>query len=129
MNVSLTPLLSFTSPDVENSVFSRHPRRIRFFAFALFLILSAAAMGQESDVIEQIIAPASSSSIRKTEAAIVELRDGRLLLGYTDFYTVSPDDDAPARILGRYSSDLGKTWGPAFTLVENTAGMNVMSVS
>ncbi len=129
MNVSLTPLLSFTSPDVEKSVFSRHPRRIRFFAFALFLILSAAAMGQESDVIEQILAPASSSSIRKTEGAIVELRDGRLLLGYTDFYTASPNDDAPARILGRHSSDLGKTWGPAFTIVENTAKMNVMSVS
>src|SRR3569833_3758133 len=129
MNVSLTLLLIFTSREGENSAFSRYPRRIPFFAVALCLILSAAVMGQESEVIEQILAPASSSSIRKTEGAIVELKDGRLLLGYTDFYTVSPNDDAPARILGRHSSDLGKTWGPAFTIVENTAKMNVMSVS
>ena len=88
-----------------------------------------AALSQGPDINEQILAPASSSSIRKTEAAIVELKDGRLLLANTDFYTVSPNDDAPARILGRYSSDLGKTWGPTFILVENTAKMNVMSVS
>jgi sialidase-1 len=81
------------------------------------------------DVLEQIVAPASSSSIRKTEAAIVELKDGRLLLAYTDFYTVSPRDDAPARIRGRHSSDLGRTWSPPFTMVENSARVNVMSVS
>ena len=80
-------------------------------------------------IIDQIICPASSSSIRKSEAAIVELNDGRLLLCYTDFYTVSPDDDAPARILGRHSSDRGQTWTKPFTIVENTAKMNVMSVS
>ena len=82
------------------------------FAFA------TPSLPQVSEFIDQIIAPASSSSIRKTEAAIVALKDGRLLLGFSDFYTVSPNDDAPARILGRFSSDLGKTWGPAFTLVE-----------
>jgi sialidase-1 len=95
----------------------------------LWLALSAPCLPQGSEFTDQVVAPASSSSIRKTEAAMVALKDGRLLLGYTDFYTVSPDDDAPARILGRHSSDLGKTWGPAFTLVENTAKMNVMSVS
>lgn len=103
--------------------------RIRFVIAGLYLALSAIAVSQGPDVNEQILAPASSSSIRKTEAAIVELKDGRLLLAYTDFYTVSPNDDAPARILGRHSSDLGKTWGPTFTIVENTAKMNVMSVS
>src|SRR5689334_11986875 len=118
------PPRSFASCDVENSACSRCPGRMGFVSVALCLIFSATALGQEADGIEQILAPATSSSIRKTEAAIVELKDGRLLLRYTDFYTVSPNDDAPARILGRHSSDLGKTWGPAFTIVENTAKMN-----
>ena len=74
--------------------------RIKFPIVALCLLLSTSALPQVADVIEEILAPASSSSIRKTEAAIVELKDGRLLLGYTDFYTVSPNDDAPARIPG-----------------------------
>src|SRR3954453_9558853 len=108
----------------SNSPASGFPVRIELTIIGLCLVLSTSALPQVADVIEQILAPASSSSIRKTEAAIVELKDGRLLLGYTDFYTVSPNDDAPARILGRHSSDLGKTWGPAFTLVENTAKMN-----
>jgi predicted neuraminidase len=87
------------------------------------------ALPQADGILDKIICPATSSSVRKSEASIIELKDGRLLLAYTDFYTVSPDDDAPARILGRYSSDLGQTWSAPFTVVENTAGMNVMSVS
>lgn len=96
------------------------------------LIIIAASSGSAfaaDSVLERILAPASSSSIRKTEASIVELKDGRLLLAYTDFYTVSPRDDAPARILGKHSSDGGDTWSAPFVLVENTARQNVMSVS
>ena len=78
---------------------------------------------------ERILAPATSSSTRKTEASVVELKDGRLLLAYTDFYTVSPRDDAPARIMAKHSSDGGLTWSAPFVLVENTARQNVMSVS
>ena len=81
------------------------------------------------NIIDQVVCPASSSSSRKSEASILELKDGRLLLAYTDYYTVSPYDDAPARISAKYSSDLGKTWAERFTLIENTANMNVMSVS
>lgn len=91
--------------------------------------LAAAGLFAADGVFETILAPASSSSIRKTEAAIVALKDGRLLLAYTDFYTVSPRDDGPARIRGRHSSDLGRTWSAPFTIVENTARVNVMSVS
>lgn len=95
----------------------------------LVLVLALVLPAAEDDAFELIVAPARSTSIRKTEASIVELTDGRLLLAYTDFYTVSPNDDAPARILGRHSSDLGRTWTRPFTLVENSAGMNVMSPS
>ncbi|MFN0171383.1 MAG: sialidase family protein [Bryobacteraceae bacterium] len=93
------------------------------------LLVSAGVPWAADSVFERILAPASSSSIRKTEAAIVELKDGRLLLAYTDFYTVFPRDDAPARILGRHSSDQGRTWSRPFVMVENTAKQNVMSVS
>lgn len=91
---------------------------------ALCITLSAA-----EDIFERIVAPASSSSIRKTEASMVELKDGRLLLAYTDFYTTAPRDDSPARIVGRHSSDNGRTWTEPFVMVENTARVNVMSVS
>jgi hypothetical protein len=83
----------------------------------------------DSEILDQMVCPPNSSSERKTEAAILEMKDGRLLLAYTDFYTASPLDDAPAQIKGRYSSDMGRTWTPSFLIVKNTAQMNVMSVS
>ena len=39
------------------------------------------------------------------------LKDGRLLLAYTS-------SDPEGRLLGHYSNDQGKTWGPKFTLLE-----------
>jgi sialidase-1 len=89
----------------------------------------ATAQEGEDGVFERVVCPATSSRGRKTEAAMIQLRDGTLLLAYTEFYTVSPEDDSPARIRGKHSRDLGKTWSEPFTIVENTAGMNVMSVS
>lgn len=83
----------------------------------------------DSEIVDQIVCPPNSSSERKTEAAILQLIDGRLLLAYTDFYTASPLDDAPAQINGRYSSDMGRTWTAPFLIVKNTAHKNVMSVS
>lgn len=79
--------------------------------------------------VDQMVCPPSSPSQRKSEAAIIELKDGRLLLAYTDFYTVSSDDDAPAQINAKYSNDMGRTWSEPCTIVKNTAKMNVMSVS
>ena len=82
-----------------------------------------------NDIVGHLVCPSKSSGVRKTEASIIELRDGRLLLAYSDFYTVSSDDAAPARISGRYSSDMGKSWTEPFTIIQNTAKKNVMSVS
>ena len=45
---------------------------------------------------------------------IEPLKDGRLLLAYTSY-------DPQGRLLGQYSSDQGKTWGPRFTLLEKPA--------
>jgi len=78
---------------------------------------------------EIIVAPAEGNNPRNSEAAIIELTDGRLLLGWTEFYEDSGADHAPARLVGRVSADRGRTWGAKYTLVENDGGCNVMEVN
>ena len=57
------------------------------------------------------------------------LKDGSLLLAWTDFYAGNDADHAPARISGKVSTDRGLTWGENYTLVENDGGCNVMEVN
>ena len=57
------------------------------------------------------------------------LKDGSLLLGWTEFYAGSGADHGPARISGSVSKDGGKTWGAKYALVENDGGCNVMEVN
>ncbi len=76
-----------------------------------------------------IVCPPSRENPRNSEADVIELRDGRLLLAYTEFYGGDISDHAPARIVGKMSHDGGRTWSDRFTLVENTGSMNVMSAS
>lgn len=77
-------------------------------------------------IFELVVCPATRQNPRNTEADIIELRDGRLLLGYTDFYHCSSHDMSPARISGKISTDLGKTWTEPFTIQENIGTENVM---
>jgi predicted neuraminidase len=81
-----------------------------------------------SQVIESFIARATSENPRQSEGDIVVLRDGILLAAWSDFYGGS-NDHAGARISAAKSTDGGRTWGPRFTLQENTGKANVMSVS
>ncbi len=76
-----------------------------------------------------IIAEATAENPRNTEGDIIELRDGTLLLAWSDFYAGGMPDHAPARISAKTSQDRGKTWGERFTLLENEGAQNVMSVS
>ncbi len=76
-----------------------------------------------------IIAEATPQNPRNTEGDIIELRDGTLLLAWSDFYGGEMPDAAPARISAKVSRDRGKTWGERFTLLENEGIQNVMSVS
>lgn len=84
--------------------------------------------GMES-IFELAIAPATKQNPRNSESAIVQLKDGSLLLGWTEFYAGEPYDHSPARLVGRISSDGGKSWGEKFTLVENHGKCNVMEVN
>ncbi|MBM3801008.1 MAG: exo-alpha-sialidase [Acidimicrobiia bacterium] len=60
---------------------------------------------------------------------MVRLKDGRILLAYTEYYGGESEDHSPAKIVGTYTSDRGQTWSPTFTLLENIGRENVMSVT
>jgi len=78
------------------------------------------------EIYEIMVCPATKENPRNSEADIIELRDGRRLLAYTDFYCYSGHDMAPARISGKISSDGGRSWSLPFTIQENVAVENVM---
>ncbi len=84
----------------------------------------------ETDGIFRIkIAPATAENPRNSESDIIALTDGRLLLGWTEFYAGNGADDGAARIVGRVSADGGRTWGDKYTLVDNDGKCNVMEVN
>jgi len=81
------------------------------------------------EAFELVVAPAGGANPRNSEAAIVPIAGGRLLLAWTEFYAGNSADHGPARIAGLESADGGRTWGPKRTLVENDGGCNVMEVN
>jgi len=81
------------------------------------------------EVFHMVVGPVGPQNPRNSEAAIVSLKDGSLLLGWTEFYAGSGADHGPARLVGRLSRDAGRTWGDKYTLVENDGGCNVMEVN
>jgi hypothetical protein len=66
---------------------------------------------------------------RNSEGAFITLKSGRLLFLYTRFYG-GARDESPARLVSLQSDDAGRTWSrEPRVVVENQAGVNVMSVS
>ncbi|TVP98319.1 MAG: hypothetical protein EA381_12700 [Planctomycetaceae bacterium] len=75
-----------------------------------------------------ILAPGENNP-RNSEGAFVTLADGRLMFVYTHF-TDGAGDHASASLKARFSDDGGQTWSDDDAeVIENTAGLNVMSVS
>lgn len=68
---------------------------------------------------------------RNSEGAFVRLHDGRIMLVYSRFVGNYGGDDAPAHIVGRYSSDEGETWSDERILFrrEDFGAENIMSAS
>lgn len=81
------------------------------------------------DSIRLTVGPVHPENPRNSESAIIPRKDGSLLLGWTEFYGGSSADHAPARIVGRISTDDGRTWGAKCTLIENDGDCNVMEVN
>ena len=77
---------------------------------------------------EKIVCPAAEQSPRNSEGDIIELKDGSLLLAWSEFYG-GHGDGQPAQISAKRSTDGGQTWGEKFILQENVGDCNVMSVS
>jgi len=92
------------------------------------ILLAAGASGQ-TEPFKTAVAPVGPDNPRNSEAAIIPLKDGSLLLGWTEFYAGNGADHGPARIPGLVSRDGGRTWGERRVLVENDGGCNVMEVN
>jgi len=78
---------------------------------------------------EMIVCPATAQNSRNSEADVELLKDGSLLMAYTEFYGGNGTDWGKARIAARTSKDEGRSWSDSLTLVENQGQMNVMSPS
>ncbi len=93
------------------------------------LLWAVAVIAVADEPFHLIVAPVGPANPRNSEAAIVPLKDGSLLLGWTEFYAGDGADHGPARISGKISSDGGRSWGDKYTLVDNDGGCNVMEVN
>lgn len=77
---------------------------------------------------QQIVCPHSASNPRNTEADLIQLPDGRLLLAWSNFIG-GFNDHSIGNISAKTSCDGGYTWSEAFVLQDNIGKFNVMSVS
>src|SRR5580704_7333906 len=100
-------------------------RPIVLLAVALALLPRLRAEPENKVVLD--IRP-SKEFPRNSEGSFANLRSGRIIFCYTQFYG-GPGDNSPARVAEIDSDDGGETWSPPRTLVENTSNLNLMSVS
>ncbi len=89
----------------------------------------SSAPADEAGVFTAIICPAGDQRPRNTEGDVVKLKDGSLLLGYSEFVGSDSSDFAQARIAGRISHDGGRTWSAPFVIAPNDGKLNTMSPS
>src|SRR4051794_32531312 len=59
---------------------------------------------KQNDTYNYFVVSAGARNPRNTEAAIMPLKDGTLLLGWTEFYASDGADHGPARISGKISA-------------------------
>lgn len=115
------------------------PRTASCLLFGAVVALSLpAAFGAEEEPyvvkdvpgVEKIrLLPPGPGNPRNSEGDFIELKDGRVLFVYTHF-TGGSSDHATAYLAARTSDDGGATWSDDDVLIlENEAGMNIMSVS
>jgi sialidase-1 len=101
-------------------------RKHALSALGILLAMRVGIPARTPEVFEYLVAPAGPGNQRNSEADMLRIKGGKLLLAWIDFYTDGRSDWSAARISAMISGDLGRTWGPKFTLQENIGGMNVM---
>jgi len=105
--------------------------RIRAAQSLIALSLPPAALGLPVAVVPENFAvevyQATPEHPRYSEGSIATLADGSLLYVTTEF--VGGADHATATIVGRTSTDGGRTWGPPRVVQENVGAQNVMSAT
>ncbi len=99
-----------------------------FRGWIAVVLAAAVASVNDTRTINQIVCRASTQYPRHSEGDTAVLKDGRLLLAWTEFEGKFADD-APAVIAGKASQDGGRTWGEKFVLQPNIGRRNVMSAS
>lgn len=95
------------------------------YILALYLMLLFHAVA--NDIVLNI--EPSPEFPRNSEGSFITLKSGRILYVYTQFYGGASDHSA-ARLVSIQSDDEGRSWDATpKTVLENTGGANVMSVS
>lgn len=79
-------------------------------------------------VLELVKCPGPGKA-RNGEGDMIRLKDGRVMLAYTEFLGNGAHDHHPAHIVACYSSDGGNTWTEPVEIIEREGKMNTMSVS
>lgn len=103
----------------------KHPLKTVLIAAAL--LCGPQAHAAPESVITLNVEP-DKEHPRNSEGSFATLASGRILFCYSQFYGGAADE-SPARIVRIHSDDQGRTWSEPVTVVENTGGNNVMSVS
>jgi sialidase-1 len=96
-------------------------------AHALLALENPPVVDRGEDV-SNLVFTATPENPRYTEGSVVDLSDGSLLCVASEF-SATTSDFAKAQIVGRMSTDGGRSWGEPRVLQENTGGLNVMSAT
>ena len=93
--------------------------------------------GRCDSILTLDVCPWSHAHPRHDHQLIFPLRDGQLMLVWSEYYVNRPSlirnargathtgDQMPCRISAKVSSDRGRTWSETFTLQDNTGAYNV----
>lgn len=103
-------------------------RRLAGTLLAVAALVCGIRAGASSENIVTLNIEPTKENPRNSEGSFATLASGRIIFCYSQFYGGAADE-SPARIVRIHSDDQGRTWSAPVTLVENTGGNNVMSVS
>lgn len=94
----------------------------------LALLFASCAIAHAAESVITLNVEPSKEHPRNSEGSFATLASGRIIFCYSQFYGGAADA-SPARLVRIHSDDQGRTWSAPVTVVENTGGNNVMSVS